>query len=117
MNLILKNFLTDEVAPYMKEIGYRKSGGYFYRQNEHFVYTICIKEPSCAIFQDEFIISASIFSHDIAGVLDYYNNDKSPKDLHGFHYSLYHKDIIILEKFKDLCEGDTGHRNIEIQQI
>ena len=53
MNLILKNFLTDEVAPYMKEIGYRKSGGYFYRQNEHFVYTICIEEPSCAIFQDE----------------------------------------------------------------
>ena len=63
MNLILKNFLTDEVAPYMKEIGYRKSGGYF----------------------------------------------------DGFHYFLYHKDIIILEKFKDLCEGDTGHRNIEIQ--
>ena len=106
MNLILKNFLTDEVAPYMKEIGYRKSGGYFYRQNEHFVYTICIEEPSCAIFQDEFIISASIFSHDIAGVLDYYNNDKSPKDLHGFHYSLYHKDIIILGEGNSISIGD-----------
>ena len=106
MNLILKNFLTDEVVPYMKEIGYRKSGGYFYRQNEHFVYTICIKEPSCAIFQDEFIISASIFSHDIAGVLDYYSNDKSPKDLHGFHYSLYNKDIIILGEGNSISIGD-----------
>ena len=106
MNLILKNFLTDEVSPYMKEIGYRKSGGYFYRQNEHFVYTICIEEPSCAIFQDEFIISASIFSHDIAGVLDYYNNDKSPKDLHGFHYSLYNKDIIILGEGNSISIGD-----------
>ena len=110
MNLILKNFLTDEVAPYMKEIGYRKSGGYFYRQNEHFVYTICIEEPSCAIFQDEFIISASIFSHDIAGVLDYYNNDKSPKDLHGFHYSLYHKDIIILGEGNSISIGDYDTR-------
>ena len=106
MNLILKNFLTDEVSPYMKEIGYRKSGGYFYRQNEHFVYTICIEEPSCAIFQDEFIISASIFSHDIAGVLDYYSNDKSPKDLHGFHYFLYHKDIIILGEGNSISIGD-----------
>ena len=106
MNLILKNFLTDEVAPYMKEIGCRKSGGYFYRQNEHFVYTICIEEPSCAIFQDEFVIRASIFSHDIAGVLDYYSNDKSPKDLHGHHYFLYHKDIIILGEGNSISIGD-----------
>ena len=52
MNLILKNFLTDEVSPYMKEIGYRKSGGYFYRQNEHFVYTICIGDYDIHVLGD-----------------------------------------------------------------
>lgn len=48
----MKDFLTNEIWPMMKKLGYRKSGGCFYRQNENFAYTINIQNPVCAVSQD-----------------------------------------------------------------
>ena len=83
MNTILKDFLNSEIFPQMKKLGFRKCGGYFYRQNEHFAYTIHIEKPACAVYQDEFIIGAGIFSFDIADIMGYNSDRRIIKDLHG----------------------------------
>ena len=96
MKTILKDFLDIEIRPMMKQLGYRKSGGLFHRQDGSFLYTIEFFTPPSAVTDDEFRISASIFSFDIADVIGYLSNSKAPKDLHLSHYSLYHKDIVDL---------------------
>lgn len=95
MNRTLKDFLDVEISPMMKQIGYRKTRGLFHRQNESFAYTVEFFTPHSAT-NDEFSISASIFSFDIANVMGYVSNSMKPKDLHGNHYTLYHKDIVDL---------------------
>lgn len=106
MNTILKDFLNSEIFPQMKKLGFRKCGGYFYRQNEHFAYTIHIEKPACAVYQDEFIIGAGIFSFDIADIIGYNSDRRIIKDLHGDHYSLIHKDIINLGEEGSISIGD-----------
>lgn len=95
MKMTLKDFLDVEIRPMMKQLGYRKAGGLFHRQNESFVYTVEFFTPPSAT-NDTFSICASIFSLDIANVTGYLSNSMNPKDLHGSHYTLYHKDIVNL---------------------
>ena len=94
MKTILKDFLDIEIRPTMKQLGYRKSGGLFHRQDGSFLYTIEFFTPPSAVTEDEFRISASIFSFDIADVIGYLSNSKAPKDLHLSHYSLYHNPVL-----------------------
>ena len=102
MNSSIKDFLDIEIRPMMKQLGYRKAGGLFHRQNESFVYTVQFFTPPSAT-NDTFSICASIFSLDIANVTGYRSNSMNPKDLHGYHYTLYHKDIVDLNGGNSIC--------------
>ena len=66
MKMTLKDFLDVEIRPMMKQLGYRKTGGLFHRQNESFAYAVEFFTPFSAT-NDEFCVSASIFSFDIVG--------------------------------------------------
>ena len=59
--MTLKDFLDVEIRPMMKQLGYRKAGGLFHRQNESFVYTDKFFTPPSAT-NDTFSICASILS-------------------------------------------------------
>ena len=108
MNAVLKDFLAKEIRPMMKTLGYRKSGGCFYRQNEHFAYTIRIERPVSAVYQDEFIIGASIFSYEIADVIGHKYRSRNTTELHGYHYTLYHNDIIGESDSISISDYDTA---------
>lgn len=102
MDSSIKDLLDIEIRPMMKQLGYRKAGGLFHRQNESFVYTVKFFTPPSAT-NDTFSICASIFSLDIANVTGYLSNSMNPKDLHGSHYTLYHKDIVDLNGGNSIC--------------
>ncbi len=108
MNTVLKDFLATEIRPMMKTLGYRKSGGCFYRQNEHFAYTIRIERPVSAVYQDEFIIGASIFSYEIADVIGHKYRSRNTTELHWDHYTLYHNDIIGESDSISISDYDTA---------
>lgn len=90
----------------MKQLGYRKTGCLFHRQNESFAYAVEFFTPPSAVTDDEFRISASIFSFDIANVMGYVSYSTKPKDLHYSHYTLYHKDIVNLNGDNSISIND-----------
>lgn len=106
MNSSIKDFLDIEIRPMMKQLGYRKAGGLFHRQNESFAYAVEFFTPPSAVTDDEFRISASIFSFDIANVMGYVSYSTKPKDLHCSHYTLYHKDIVNLNGDNSISIND-----------
>lgn len=106
MKMTLKDFLDVEIRPMMKQLGYRKTGCLFHRQNESFAYAVEFFTPPSAVTDDEFRISASIFSFDIANVMGHASYSTKPKDLHYSHYTLYHKDIVNLNGDNSISIND-----------
>ena len=103
--MTLKDFLDVEIRPMMKQLGYRKTGCLFHRQNESFAYAVEFFTPFSAT-NDEFCVSASIFSFDIANVMGYESYSTKPKDLHCSHYTLFHKDIVNLNGDNSISIND-----------
>ena len=104
--MTLKNFLDVEIRPMMKQLGYRKTGCLFHRQNESFAYAVEFFTPFSYVTDDEFRISASIFSFDIANVMGHVSYSTKPKDLHSSHYTLYHEDIVNLNGDNSISIND-----------
>ena len=86
MDQLLKEFLKNAVAPMLKGLGYRKSGEYFYRMEEHFTFTIHFFRPPITGRSDEFIINVGIFSFALA---DFFGHRKDQKDIADMYYSHY----------------------------